>query len=93
MARRYLRHKCVWVEPCQLLCAVDPPDFPPMLAVVVHEHVLAEAEQAGGVHVEGGGHRHLEPPHVSRVARIFKAILIALQEEFQLEPEQFECQK
>ena len=49
----------MWVDPCQLLCAVDSPDFPPVLAVVVHEHVLADAEQGGGVHLEGGGHGHL----------------------------------
>ena len=61
-----------------------------MLAVVVDEHVLAEAEQAGGVHVQGGRHRHLEPPHVPGVAGIFKAILIALQEELQLEPEWYQ---
>ena len=30
----------MWVEPSQLLCAVDPPDFPPMLAVVVHKPVI-----------------------------------------------------
>ena len=57
---RYLRHKCVWVEPSQLLRAVDPPDLPPVLAVVVHEHVLADAQQGGGVHLEGRGHCHLE---------------------------------
>ena len=74
----------------QTVTPVQPPDLAAVFAVVVHEHVLAEAEQAGRVHAEGGGHRDLEPPHVPRVARIFKAILIALQEEFQLEPEQFE---
>ena len=77
----------------QTVTPVQPPDLAAVFAVVVHEHVLAEAEQAGGVHVEGGGHRDLEPAHVPGVAGIFKAILIALQEEFQLEPEQFEYQK
>ena len=76
----------MWVEPCQLLCAVDPPDFPPMLAVVVHEHVLGDAEQRGGVHLERRGDRHLEAPHVPRVARILQAVLVALQEELELEP-------
>ena len=57
---RYLRHKCVWVETSQLLRAVDPPDLPPVLAVVVHEHVLADAQQGGRVHLEGRGHCHLE---------------------------------
>ena len=72
----------------EAVAAVEPPDLAAVLAVVVHEHVLAEAEQAGGVHVERGRHRDLEPPHVPRVAGIFKAILIALEEELQLEPEQ-----
>ena len=67
---------------------VQPSDLAAVLAVVVDEHVLAEAEQAGGVHVQGAGHRDLEPSHVPGVARIFKAILIALQEELQLESEQ-----
>ena len=65
---------------------VQPSDLPAVLAVVVDEHVLAEAEQAGGVHVQGRRHGHLEPAHVPRVAGILKAILIALQEELQLEP-------
>ena len=59
LIERDLRHKCVWVEPGQLLRAVDPPDFPPVLAVVVHEHVLADAEEGGWVHLEGRGHRNL----------------------------------
>ena len=50
----------MWVEPGQLLRAVDPPDFPPVLAVVVHEHVLADAQQGGRVHLEGRGHCHLK---------------------------------
>ena len=50
----------MWVEPSKLLRAVDPPDLPPVLAVVVHEHVLADAQQGGGVHLEGRGHCHLE---------------------------------
>ena len=69
---------------------VQPSDLAAVLAVVVDEHVLAEAEQAGRVHVQGGRHRDLEPAHVPRVAGIFKAILIALQEELQLEPERNE---
>ena len=72
----------------QALRPVQPPHLPPVLGVVVDEHVLAEAEQAGGVHVQGRRHGHLEPAHVPRVAGILKAILIALEEEFQLEPEQ-----
>ena len=59
-----------------------------MLAVVVDEHVLGEAEQRGRVHVEAGGHRHLEAPHVPRVAGILQAVLVTLQKEFQLEPKQ-----
>ena len=57
-----------------------------MLAVVVDEHVLAEAEQGGGVHVEGGGDGDLEPSHVARISSIFQTVLIALEEEFELEP-------
>ena len=74
----------------EAVAAVEPPDLAAVLAVVVDEHVLAEAEQAGGVHVQGAGNRDLEPSHVPRVAGIFKAILIALQEELQLEPERNE---
>ena len=59
-----------------------------MLAVVVDEHVLGEAEQRGRVHVEAGGHRHLEAAHVPRVAGILQAVLVTLQKEFQLEPKQ-----
>ena len=66
--------------------AVQPPDFAPVLAVVVDEHVLAEAEQGAGVHVESGGDGHLEASHVPGVAGILEAVLIALQKEFQLEP-------
>ena len=72
----------------QAVRPVQSPDLPAVLAVVVHEHVLGEAEQAAGVHVELGGHGDLEAPHVPRVAGILKAILIALEEKFQLEPKQ-----
>ena len=74
-----------WV---QSVCSVQSPDLPAVFAVVMHEHVLAEAEQTGGVHVQGGGDGDLEPPHVTGIAGILKAILIALQKELQLEPEQ-----
>ena len=50
----------MWVEAGQLLGAIDPPDLPPVLAVVVHEHVLADAQKGGRVHLEGRGHCHLE---------------------------------
>jgi recombinational DNA repair protein (RecF pathway) len=58
-----------------------------VLAVVVDKHILADAEEGVGVHHEGGGHGHLEAAHVPRVARILQAVLVALQEELQLEPE------
>ena len=50
----------MWVEAGQLLGAIDPPDLPPVLAVVVHKHVLADAQQRRGVDLQGRGHRHLE---------------------------------
>ena len=52
-----LGHQSVGVKS---LRAVDTSDLPPVLAVVVHEHVLADAEQGGRVHLEGRGHCHLE---------------------------------
>ena len=66
--------------------AVQPSDLPAVLAVVVDEHVLAEAEQGAGVHMQSCGHGHLEAAHVSGIAGILEAVLIALQKEFQLEP-------
>ena len=48
-----LRHQCVRVKAGQVLRAIDTPDLPPVLAVVVDEHVLADAKQGGWVHVEG----------------------------------------
>ena len=72
----------------EAVAAVEPPDLAAVLAVVVDEHVLGEAEQRGRVHVEAGGHRHLEAAHVSRVAGILQAVLVTLQKEFQLEPKQ-----
>ena len=74
------------VEAAELLGAVDAADLPAVLAVVVDEHVLGDAEQRGGVHLQRRGHRHLEPPHVPRVPRILKAVLVALEEELELEP-------
>ena len=58
----------MWVE---TLGSINSPDLPAVLAVVVHEHVLADAKEGGGVHVEATGDRHLEPSHVARVAGIF----------------------
>ena len=66
---------------------VDTSDLPPVLAVVVHEHVLADAQQGGGVHLQATRDRHLEPPHVTRVTSILQAVLVALQEKLQLKPE------
>ena len=65
---------------------VQPPDLPAVLAVVVDEHVLAEAEQGAGVHMQPSGHGHLEATHVPGIASILQAVLIALQKEFQLKP-------
>ena len=75
-----LRHEST--DRVESVCTVQSPDLPAVFTVVMHEHVLAEAEQARGVHVQGGGHGDLEPPHVTGVAGILKAILIALQKEF-----------
>ena len=66
--------------------AVQAPDLATVLTVVVDEHVLAEAEQRAGVHMQPGGDGHLEASHVPGVAGILEAVLIALQKEFQLEP-------
>ena len=52
----------------------------------MNEHVLGHAE-GGRVQVGGEGNSHLEPPHVSRISGIFQTVLVAFQEEFQLEPE------
>ena len=30
----------MWIEPGELLCTVNSPDFPPVLAVVVHKPVI-----------------------------------------------------
>ena len=35
-------------------CAVDSPDLPAVFAVVVDEHVLADTQEGGGVHLEEG---------------------------------------
>ena len=78
-----LGHQSVGVES---LRAVDTSDLPPVLAVVVHEHVLADAQQGGGVHLQATRDRHLEPPHVTRVTSILQAVLVALQEKLQLKP-------
>ena len=66
---------------------INTPDLPPVLAVVVHEHVLADAQQGGGVHLQPTRHRHLEPPHVTGVTSILQAVLVTLQEKLQLKPE------
>ena len=65
---------------------VQPPHLPPVLGVVVDEHVLADAEEGGGVHHQGGAHGHLEPPHVPRVPRVLQTVLVAFQEKLQKEP-------
>ena len=57
-----------------------------VLAVVVDEHVVRHGQQLA-LHAGLGGDHHLEPPHVSRVAGIFQAVLVTLQEKFQEEPE------
>ena len=62
---------------------VAPLDLPAVLRVVVHEHVLGGDDGVALVQVEGGRHRHLEAPHVPRVARILQAVLVALQEELE----------
>ena len=69
-------------------CSVEPAYLAAVLAVVVDEHVLADAEEGVGVHEEGGGDGHLEPAHVPGIARILQTVLVTLQEELQLEPEQ-----
>ena len=61
-----------------------------MFAVVVHEHVLADAEQGGRVDLQGCRYRHLESSHVPWISSILQAVLVALQEEFQLKPEHSE---
>ena len=66
--------------------AVGPLDLPAVLGVVVHEHVLGEGERVAVVQAVGRGHRHLEAPHVARVAGVLQAVLVALQEELQLKP-------
>ena len=68
------------------LGGIEPLGPAPVLGVVVDEHVLAEAEQRRGVHVEARRHGHLEPPHVAWISRIFQAILVTLEEKFKLEP-------
>ena len=57
-----------------------------VLGVVVDEHVLGEG--ADGAAGEGGRHadRDLEAAHVARVAGVLQAVLVALQEELELEP-------
>ena len=67
---------------------VTPLDLPAVLGVVVDEHVLGEGERVGLVQIVGRRHRHLEAPHVPRVARILQAVLVTLQKKFQLEPKQ-----
>ena len=67
--------------------AVDSPDLTAVLAVVVHEHVLAETQEGRGVHVKARGNGNLKSSHVTWVSGIFQTVLIALQEELQLEPE------
>ena len=62
---------------------VTPLDLPAVLGVVVDEHVLGEGERVRLVQVVGRRHRHLEAPHVPRVARILQAVLVALQEELE----------
>ena len=54
-----------------------------VLGVVVHEHVLGEGERVAVVQAVGRGHRHLEAPHVARVAGVLQAVLVALQEELE----------
>ena len=63
---------------------VTPLDLPAVLGVVVDEHVLADAEEGGGVHHQGRAHGHLEPPHVPRVPRVLQTVLVAFQEKLQL---------
>ena len=70
----------------EAFCSINTPDLSAVLAVVVHEHVLTDAQEAGGVHLQGSRDGHLEPSHVTRIACIFQAVLVALQEELQLKP-------
>ena len=65
--------------------AVRPPDLPPVLGVVVHEHVLGVGVGLAGVDVVRGGDGHLETAHVPGVAGILQTVLVALEEKLELE--------
>ena len=58
----------------------------------MNEHVLGYAE-GGRVQVGGEGNCNLEPSHVSRISGVFQTVLVAFQEEFQLEPEKRNTKK
>ena len=77
----------------QTVGPVQTTDLAAVFAVVVDEHVLTEAEQRRGVHVEARRHGHLEPPHVAWISRIFQAILVTLEEKFKLEPKKRKLNK
>lgn len=54
-----------------------------MLAVVVDEHLVGEDVRVASVDVGGGADGHLEAAHVTRVAGVLQAVLVAFQEKLQ----------
>ena len=67
-----------------------------MFGIVVHKHVLRDTGHASFLQTQKlCGDGDLESAHIPRIAGIFQAILVTLEEEFELKPEMriFVCQE
>ena len=63
-------------------------DFSSMFWIVMDEHVFRDAWNSSFLQTQKlSRDGNLESPHVARITRIFQAILVTLEEEFELKPE------